>query len=159
MEECPRLTSVCSRISPSMINGNWSEASISAAAKRCGMTPFVRQWRRRQLLPDERNRTLFHLRQSDSLFGSFLSLFLSLEPTEQNSPSHTLSLGFTLEGEERNARTGDLDLHARIVAITTDKKKRNVHIDKCINRSRGSPQCGPSRCCTCRSNASPRINS
>ena len=29
-------------IIPSMINGNWSEASILAATKRCGMTPFVR---------------------------------------------------------------------------------------------------------------------
>ena len=45
------------------INGNWSGASILAAAERCGMTPFVR-WRRGGNSSGMNETTaLFHLRQ------------------------------------------------------------------------------------------------
>ena len=52
------------------INGNWSGASSSVAAERCGMTPFV-LWRRCGGNSSGMNETttLFHLRQRDEESG------------------------------------------------------------------------------------------
>ena len=133
-----------SAVSPSVINGNWSEASISAAAKRCGMTPFVRRRRRaaaegggggrRQLLPDETAPYFICGRGSRSSAPS--SLPFSSLPSSIWSPLKAPSLASIIRiypcsrGKsglrERGPGDLDLDLHARIVAIATNKKWENA---------------------------------
>ena len=90
--------------------------------------------------PPGRNRTLFHLRQNESLC---LWLFLLSRFGVYRTRPRIHHQDLRLRGKSGVRERGDLDLdlHARIVAIAKMNKKKGKCIDKqlhrCIDRSTG----------------------